>query len=104
MPIQEVIEFKRSATFGATVTYTPETGWPNDLTGVTITSSIRDSRGSLFNFVVVVTSPTTFTVTSDETEKWSVGTAFWDIRFDWGTISLSQTALLNIVNNVTPSN
>ena len=102
MSINQVIEFKRSSTFGATVTYTPETGWPTDLTGVTITSSIRDSRNTLFDFTVVLTSPTTFTVTADNTDKWAVGTAFWDIRFDWGTISLSQTALLNIVNNVTP--
>jgi hypothetical protein len=103
MSINQVIEFKRSSTFGAVVTYTPETAWPTDLTGVTITSNIRDSRNSLFDFTVVLTSPTTFNVTMDAsvTEKWAVGTAFWDIRFDWGTISLSKTALLNIVNNVT---
>jgi hypothetical protein len=103
MSINQVIEFKRSSTFGAVVTYTPETGWPTNLTGVTITSNIRDSRNSLFDFTVVVTSPTTFNVTMDAavTEKWAVGTAFWDIRFDWGTISLSQTALINVVNNVT---
>ena len=103
MSINQVIEFKRSSTFGAVVTYTPETGWPANLTGVTITSNIRDSRNTLFDFTVVLTSPTTFNVTMDAavTEKWAVGTAFWDIRFDWGTISLSQTALVNVINNVT---
>ena len=97
----DIIQFKRGSTFGASVTYTASEGSPPDLTGLTITSDIRDSAGKLYSCTVVVTSSTTFTVSFSDTSNWHLGSAYWDIRFSDGIIFFSETAVLNIVNNVT---
>lgn len=98
-------EFKKGKTFNGSGTYTTEPGWPADLTGVTIVSALKDSRGHLFYFDVTITSPTTFTVYSNETEKWQPGTAYWDIQFYQNTdeVFYSATARLDIIPNVTPN-
>ena len=98
----QVINWKRASTFGATVTYTPETGWPTNLTGVTVTSDIRDANRKLYTCTVVITSPTTFTVTNSSTDLWAVGSAYWDIRFTKdGTVFFSDTVVINVIDNVT---
>jgi len=95
------LQFKRGSTFGASVTYTASEGSPPDLTGLTITSDIRDSAGKIYSCTVVVTSSTTFTVSYSNTADWHLGSAYWDIRFSDGIVFFSETAVLNIVNNVT---
>ena len=55
----------------------------------------------LYSCTVVVTSSTTFTVSFSDTSGWHLGSAYWDIRFSDGIIFFSETAVLNIVNNVT---
>lgn len=96
--------FKKGQTFNAVATYTPEEGWPTDLSGVTILTSLKDSRGLLFPFDVTLDSTTQFTARSDETEKWHAGTAYWDIRFTKDDVVFySDTVLLTIIPNVTPT-
>jgi hypothetical protein len=51
---------------------------------------------------VVLTSPTTFTVTNSSTDLWAVGSAYWDIRFTQnGTVFFSDTVVINVIDNVT---
>jgi len=98
-------EFKRGETFNGVATYTPEAGWPADLTGVTVVTALRDSRNQLHYFDVTMTDSTHFTVRSDTTEKWHTGTAYWDIKFsEGGVVFYSETILLIIIPNVTPNN
>jgi hypothetical protein len=74
------------------------------LDGVTITSDVRDSHGKIYVCSVVVTSPTTFSVSYDATAAWNLGSAYWDIRFaNNGVVFFSDTAVLNIVDNITVS-
>lgn len=40
---QTPISFKQGTSFGATCVYTPETGGPANLTGITITTAFRDA-------------------------------------------------------------
>jgi len=98
----QVITYKRASTFGATCTYTPESGGPPNLNGLTITSDIRDANGRIYSCTVTVTSPTTFTVFYGDTSGWALGSAYWDIRFtNNGIIFFSDTVVLNVINNIT---
>lgn len=98
----QIVTFKRATTFVASCTYTPDSGGRPNLTGVTITSDIRDANRKVYISTVNVTSPTTFTITYDNTSDWSVGSAYWDIRFsENGVVFFSDTVVLNIINNIT---
>jgi hypothetical protein len=98
-------DFKRGQTFNGAATYTPEAGWPTDLSGVTVITALRDQRNQLHYFDVTMTDATHFTVRSDATESWHTGTAYWDIKFSTGEVVFySETILLNILPNVTPNN
>ena len=54
----QIVTFKRASTFGASCTYTPETGGPADLTGVSIASDVRDANGKIYACAVTVIDPT----------------------------------------------
>ena len=98
----QIITWKRASTFGATVTYTPDTGWPANLDDVTVTSDIRDSNRKIYSLTVVKTSSTTFNVTYSSTQDWALGSGYWDIRFEsGGTVFFSDTVVINIIDNVT---
>jgi hypothetical protein len=100
----QTITFKRASTFYASVTYTPDSGGAPTLDGVTITSDVRDAHGKIYACAVTLTSPTTFSVSYDATAAWSLGSAYWDIRFaNNGVVFFSDTAVLNIVDNITVS-
>jgi hypothetical protein len=104
MSCPDITDFKKGQTFVGVAVYTPETGWPADLSGVTIQTALRDQRTHLHYFNVTVDSPTQFTARSDETEKWAPGTAYMDIKFSQGDVVFySSTHLLNIIPNVTPN-
>ena len=104
MSITNVVPIKRASTFGAACTYTPEQGGPNDLTGVTITSDIRDAKGKVYVCDVVLIDPTHFKITYDQSSLWAIGTAYWDIRFSKeGVVFYSDTVLLDIIPQVTIS-
>jgi hypothetical protein len=98
----QVIPYKRTSTFSASCTYTPESGGPTNLDGITITSDIRDANGRVYSCTVVKTSSTTFTVSLSDTSGWSLGSAYWDIRFTQnGVIFFSDTVILSVSNNIT---
>jgi len=98
-------QFKRGVTFIGAGTYATEPGWPASLTGVTIVTALLDAHNKLHYFDVVITSPTTFTVTSNQTQEWNIGTAYWDIKFYQNTseVFYSATVRLEILPNVTPN-
>jgi len=97
-------EFKQGQSFNGVATYAPETGWPTNLTGVTIKSALRDSRNHRHYFIVTVQSPTQFTMYYENTQDWYAGTAYWDIQFSQGdTVFYSETVRMNILPNVTPN-
>ena len=98
----QIVTFKRASTFGASCTYTPETGGPADLTGVSIASDVRDANGKIYACAVTVIDPTHFSISYDNTSGWALGSAYWDIRFSTnGVVFFSDTVVLNIINNVT---
>ena len=98
-------QFKRGVTFNGAGTYATEPGWPADLTGVTIVTALLDARNQLHYLDVAITSPNTFTVTSNLTQEWHPGTAYWDIKFYENTTEIfySATVRLEILPNVTPN-
>jgi hypothetical protein len=102
-----VIEFKRGTSFGANCTYVQDgPSAPADLTGVTVSSSVRDSAHKLYALTVTVTSPTTFSLSyAGDSSDWFLGTAYWDIRFAYGSGSVfyTQTLILNVIPNITPN-
>jgi len=99
------IDFKKGQTFNGVATYAPEAGWPADLSGVAIESALLDARNKKHYFDITLNSPTVFTMRSDVTEEWHVGTAYWDIKFsEGGVVFYSETVRLAIIPNVTPNN
>jgi hypothetical protein len=98
----QVIPYKRATTLGAACTYIPETGWPTNLDGITITSDIRDANGRIYSCTVVKTSSTTFKVSLSDTSGWALGTSYWDMRFTYsGVIFFTDTVLFSVSNNIT---
>lgn len=103
MSTTQTFDFKKGSTFGVEGIYTPEAGGPTDLTGVTIQSSVRDSRGNVYTLTVIITDSTHFSMSYDLTDGWSLGSAFWDLKFSQnGVVFYSDTVVINVLKNVTP--
>jgi hypothetical protein len=103
---QTPIAFKQGTSFGASCVYTPETGGPTDLTGVTIASAVRDAGWNYYPLVVTKTSPTTFTLLYPfSTLNWVLGTGYFDIQFSYGegdsSIFYTQSIQLQVQPSIT---
>lgn len=97
-------EFKQGQSFAGVAYYTPEAGWPANLTGVTIHSALLDARNKKHYFTIAVQSPTQFTMSYENTQDWNHGTAYWDIQFIQGDVTFySETIRIAILPNVTPN-
>jgi membrane-bound metal-dependent hydrolase YbcI (DUF457 family) len=96
--------FIKGSTFSANCTYTPDAGWPTDLTDVSIYSKVRDARGYEHTLIFTLTSPTTFTLFYGNTQSWFSGVGFWDLLFIKNGIAYySQVVNINVLENVTPN-
>lgn len=100
-----VPNIKRSTTFNAVVTYTPEPGWPANLLGYDVKSSVLDSRSQRHDLTVTVAPDgLSFTCNFPNTADWHIGTANWDVIWTNGTVSFgSQIQQLNVINSITPN-
>lgn len=101
--ISKTIKFKRGSTFAADCTM-QASGSLTDLTDVIITSGIEDSCGKLHPATVAIVDPTllTFKVTIANTSRFSVGSAFWDIKFFRGGVAFyTETVEVNVIKQVT---
>ena len=100
-----VPNIKKGTTFHAIVTYTPETGWPANLLGYDVMSSVADSRNQNHALdIVVANDGMSFTCNYPNTDKWHIGTANWDVIWTNGTVSFgSDIQQLNVINNITPN-
>ena len=96
------VTHKQGQDLGWTVVYTPETGWPTNLAGVTITSDLVD-----FNKVRHSTTVTknvdnlSFTMTA-ETPTWAIGVGELDIKMSsGGVVWYTDTIKINVIKHVT---
>lgn len=99
----KTIKFKRGSTFAADCTM-QASGSLTDLTDVSITSTIEDSAGKAHPAVVSIVDPTlmTFKITIANTSRFSVGSAFWDIKFFRGGVAFyTETVEVNVLKQVT---
>jgi hypothetical protein len=99
------VTFKRGTNFGSSTVFTPEAPPAiQDLTGVTVTSTIVDADRNEYELTVVVAG-NFLSFTADytgDTGDWAIGTARWDIKFTQGTtIFYSDTMRLDIIGQVT---
>ena len=99
------VTFKRGTNFGSSTVFTPEAPPAiQDLTGVTVTSTIVDADRNEYDLTVVVAG-NFLSFTADyvgDTGDWAIGTARWDIKFTQGTtIFYSDTMRLDIIGQVT---
>ena len=104
--ITQVVTWKRGSTLAFNCTYTQDNpAAPADLTGVGITSQAQDANGFMWPFQVTVLSPTSFNlVYVGDTSNFAVGQGSVDICLDYsGSIFYTETWLLNVELNVTPS-
>jgi len=99
------VTFKRGTNFGSSTVFTPEAPPAiQDLTGVTVTSTIVDADRNEYELTVVVAG-NFLSFTADfvgSTADWAIGTARWDFKFTQGTsIFYSDTMRLDIIGQVT---
>ena len=74
--------WKRSATFTATVVFTPEPGLAN-LLGCTVTSKVKDFAGVRHPLTCTISNDGLSVVCvaeADATEGWAAGDIYWDVR------------------------
>ena len=105
MSISNQVKFKRGATFSAQITITP-TGSLTNLVGVAIQSSVLDTHGLAYPLTVTIPSSSglVFPLRGDNTYRWHLGPATWDIKFIRdGVVFYSDTIELNIVKPATPA-
>ena len=93
------ISWKRGSTFAASVVYTPGSGDPSDLTGVTVESSVMDHAQKRYPLTITVTSPTTFDVRYDgDSSNWAQGTAAIDYKCLLGGVVFYSTTARFIID------
>lgn len=100
------IKFKRSGSFFIGVTYTPSEGEPPNLLGYTVTSQLMDSCGVRHPLDVSVDETgliVELTATAAATAEWSVGEAQIDVRYQLGTVFLTDTLTFPIIPQITLS-
>jgi len=93
---------KQGQSLGWTALYTPETGWPANLSGVTITSTFIDSQGVLRSITVVKNvNNLEFTATAN-TSAWSIGVGNIDFKLtSGGSTWYTETIAINVVKHIT---
>ena len=99
----KVAKFKRGASFKPTMTL-PTKGSLTNLVGVTIASSVVTVDGREHKCDVIIPDPTgrRFTLHIDDTAKWPVGDANWDICFYLnGVYVYTETILVHIMKSAT---
>lgn len=98
--------FKRGSTFTATVTYSPTSGDPTDLSATTVTSYVEDANGVEYEGTVTKAGDNmsfTVTIADTVTEAWPLGPLLWDVKYiTAGNVTISDTVTLNVVKNITP--
>lgn len=100
----KVAKFKRNGTFNPTLTL-PTTGTFTNLVGVSIASSVVTVDGREHQATVTIPDPTgrEFTVFIDDTAKWPVGDAIWDVCFYLnGVYVYTETIIVHVMKSASP--
>jgi hypothetical protein len=93
---------KQGQSLGWTVNYTPETGWPVNLSGVTITSTFIDSQGVSRTMTVVKNINNVDFTVSASTALWSIGVGNIDFKLtSGGSTWYTETVAINVVKHIT---
>ena len=92
-------QFSRGGTFGCTWVWTPGEDEPADLTGTTISSTLRDRCGTEYEMTVTLAvdglSFTTNYIGS--TSEWALGQANWDIRFVFPGSPITNSRMFRVI-------
>jgi cytosine/uracil/thiamine/allantoin permease len=100
----KVAKFKRGATFNPTLTL-PATGTFTNLIGVSISSAVVTVDGKVYNATITIPDPTgrDFIVRIDDTTRWPVGDAIWDVAFYLnGVYAYTETILIHVMKSAAP--
>jgi hypothetical protein len=92
-------------TFACTFTWTPGATGPANLLTTTLSSSLEDRQGNVYNMTVTKAGDgLSFTVTyPGSTADWAIGLGKWDIKFVFPGSTISRTELfrVNVIDSVT---
>lgn len=99
------IEIKRGATLSWPLTRVDSAGQPVNITGVTLTSSVKLRTFSDTLAVTIDNAAAgefTLSATSTKTVLWPVGTLDMDVKYASGKVNYSETHQIVVVGSVTP--
>jgi hypothetical protein len=92
-------------TFACTFTWTPGATGPANLLTTTLSSSLEDRQGNVYDMTVTKAGDgLSFTVTyPGSTADWAIGLGKWDIKFVFPGSTISRTELfrVNVIDSVT---
>jgi hypothetical protein len=92
-------------TFACTFTWTPGATGPANLLTTTLSSSLEDRQGNVYDMTVTKAGDgLSFTVTyPGSTADWAIGLGKWDIKFVFpgSTISRTEIFRVNVIDSVT---
>jgi hypothetical protein len=92
-------------TFACTFTWTPGATGPANLLTTTLSSSLEDRQGNVYDMTVTKAGDgLSFTVTyAGSTADWAIGLGKWDIKFVFPGSTISRTELfrVNVIDSVT---
>jgi hypothetical protein len=90
--------FSRGDSFSCTWTWVPGAGEPANLTGTTITSTLRDHCGHEYEMdVSIAAGGLSFSTTYvGDTSNWSLGLGSWDIRFTFPGGPVTHSTLFRV--------
>ena len=100
----EAMDFKRGDTFTISAVVTTN-GVPENLTGWTIKSQLRDGRGALVAELVTAIEDAVngvYSLTFADTTGWPITELYGDVEYTFGgTILSTETFTVNVVEDIT---
>lgn len=97
--MSNTVEFARGASFGCTWVWGPGEGEPVNLTGTTVSSTLKDHACQEYPMQVVMSEDGLSFTTNyvGSTIDWAIGQANWDIRFVFPGSPITSSRMFRVI-------
>jgi hypothetical protein len=103
--MSDTVTLSQGNSFACTFSWTPGTTGPANLLATTLTSTVEDKCGNLYDLTITkAVDGLSFTCTyPGSTADWALGLGRWDIKFVFpgGSISRTEVFRVQVIDSVT---